>query len=215
MENQVANETEQSVDYKAEFEKIRQDYDKVKAHNEQLFAEAKKAKEERQIQAEAAEKAMKEKAIKDGEYEKLWKSTQEEAKSWEQKYNELYTQQKQEKIQSHAMKIAVELADGDASSAKLLSKFLQETLSKVVDEKGGLEDGVLEAVKKEYKNNKDFAPLLSGSRATGGGAPGQSNGVRKGVQSLTRAEFAQLNPVKQHEFVARIRQGSAQLVDNQ
>ncbi len=81
------------------------------------------------------------------------------------------------------MKLAIDLADGDALSAKLLATFIGQSISKMADEKGTLDDSVLSAVRKEFQNNADYAPLLAGSKASGGGALGNTKTTAQAVDT--------------------------------
>lgn len=192
------------IDYKALYEKAADDLQKVIAKKDELLSETKKAKQDKAEQLAAHAKAEQEKAQKDGEFEKLWQSAEENRKLLEQELHNERHSNKQEKIQGHAMKIAIELADGDAQSAKLLSRFLQESIAKMADERGSLDDSILQAVKKEFQNNTDYAPLLSGSKAKGGGALGSGNGVAKGT-TIDRDTFNKMNAGQQRDFVVKQR----------
>lgn len=191
---------EEVVDYKAMYEKAQEDLAKVVAKKEELLTETKKAKQDKADQIAAAQRADSEKAQKDGEFEKLWRNEELQRKALEQELNNEKHSNRQEKIQGHAMKLAVELADGDALSAKLLAKFVHESISKMADERGSLDDNVLQAVKKEFQNNTDFAPLLSGSKAKGGGALGSGNSVAKNTKEVSRADFDNMDQVARGKF---------------
>ena len=206
MENQVTEvpEIEQELDYKSLYEKAQDDLQKVIAKKEELLSETKKAKHERAEQLAAAQRAEQEKAQKDGEFEKLWQSAEEQRKKLEQELQNERNSYRQEKIQTHAMRMAVELADGDAQSAKLLSHFLQDKLNKIASDNGGLDDSIIQAVKQEFKNNKDFAPLLSGSKANGGGALGSGNSVAN-VNTMDRDSFSKLDAGQQRDFILKTR----------
>ena len=154
----------------------------------------------KQDQVAAHAKAEQEKAMKDGEFEKLWQSAEQNRKNLEQQLNDERTSRKSENIGTHAMRLAVELADGDAQSAKLLSHFLKERLTYMAGETGTIDEKILSAVKQEFKNNNDYAPLLIGSKAKGGGALGSSSGAAKS-QSVTRSEFQEMDPVSQRNFL--------------
>lgn len=188
------------VDYKAMYENTQAELAKVEAHNAKLFNETKKAKELKEEQAAAHAETEKQKAVKDGEFEKLWQSAEQNRKNLEQQLNEERNSRKSENIGTHAMRLAVELADGDAQSAKLLSHFLKERLTNMAGEGGQIDDNILSAVKQEFKNNNDYAPLLLGSKAKGGGALGSSSGAAKS-QSVTRSEFQAMDPVSQRTFL--------------
>lgn len=196
--DQVVEQVE--VDYKALYEASKVELEKIRAKKEELLAETKAAKKAKEQEQQEAIRLANEKAQKDGEFEKLWQTAEQQRKALEEQLQNERTAYKSEKIQSHAMKLAVELADGDASSATLLSKFVQETISRMADEKGSLDENVLVAVKKEFQNNAVYAPLLSGSKAKGGGALGGGNSVAQN-NVVDRKTFDTMDPVKQRDFV--------------
>jgi hypothetical protein len=222
------NQVEQvEIDYRAmaeelqaKLEKSEKDKEIILAKKEELYNETKKAKQERAEQVAAAQRAEQEKALKDGEFEKLWKRSEQERKEEqqrlqesEQRYNQLLNETKQKEIHGHAMNMAVELADGNAKSAKLLARFVQDSLSKISDEKGVLDESVVSAVRKEFQNNAEYAPLLGGSKASGGGALGGMSRAQA-KSSITRADFAQMSPNEQAKYAAQMRSGEAVLTDN-
>ena len=207
---EAVSEQQEEINYQELYEKAQEDLKKVLAKKEELLQETKKAKKEREEHASAAARAEQEKALKDGEYEKLWKSAEDQAKQFEERYNSLLNETKQEKIQTNAMKIAIELADGNAQSSKLLAKFVGESLGRMSDEKGSITDEVIAAVKKEFQANADFSPLLVGSKASGGGAPGNMNRVHDNSKTVDRSTFEGWNPVKKMEFV----KGGGKLTDD-
>lgn len=183
MSDEQAVVTEVETDYKSLYEKAQKDIEILAAKKEQLYQETKAAKKEREETILATQKAEKEKSQKDGEFEKLWQSSEQRANELESVLNNERNSYKQEKIQGHAMKLAVDLADGDALSAKLLATFIGQSISKMADEKGTLDDSVLSAVRKEFQNNADYAPLLAGSKASGGGALGNTKTTAQAVDT--------------------------------
>lgn len=209
-ENQVAEQQVETVDYKAMYEKAKADLDIVAAKKDELYKETKAAKAAREQAIADAKKADTEKALKDGEFEKLFHAKDKEAQSLSQQLQDLKNSNRKEKIQISALRLAGELADGD--NIELLSDFVTRDLDKIADESGVLSAEVLEAVKKEFAGNQKFKSLLRGSKASGGSATGNTRGAQD-VQSLTRGEFAQLNLTKQRDFVAKVRTGSATLID--
>lgn len=200
-EETVEMNEDEKVDYKTLYEKTQEDLQKVLAKKEELLTETKKAKKEKEEQLAAVQRAEQERAQKDGEFEKLWQTAEQQRKILEEELQKERNHYKQEKIQANAMKLAVELADGNAQSAKLLSKFVHESLAKMADERGSVDDSILAAVKKEFLNNTDFSPLLSGSKAKGGGALGGGNSVAKLNNTMDRESFNKMNPLQQKEFI--------------
>lgn len=197
-EQQVVSEpVEETVDYKSLYEETKTKLESLAAHQDKLLGETKKAKAARE---EAAKQEL-ERAQKAGEYEKLWKSAEDRANETNEKYSSLLKEIKSEKLNVQAMKLAVELADGDALSAKLLSRFIQESLESVSDERGNVDNGVISAIKKDFVNNKDFAPLLGGSKASGGSALGSGSMSRGQEKTISRSDFDMMNPGARMTFI--------------
>jgi len=166
-------ETQNEVDYKALYEETKQKLETVAAHKDKLYEETRKAKAEREEAKKQADEAAQQKAIKDGEYEKLWKTAQEEKQKLEQERENDRRSWRKDRIDTTAMRVATELAEGD--NAELLSDFVSRHLDKLADERGVLSADVLEAVTKEFATNSKYKALLRGSKAAGGGAPGNSS----------------------------------------
>lgn len=209
IQNEVV-EKEDTIDYKALYEKAQKDIEKIAAKKDELLNETKKAKQEREAAELNARKAAEEKAQKDGEFEKLWQTAKKEKDELSQRLQEIQNSNRREKIQISAMRVATELADGD--NAELLSEFVQRNLDKMADEAGGLSPDVLEAVKNEFKNSGKYKALLRGSKAVGGGATGNTRSAPD-VKTITRSEFAAMNATQQSQFAAKVRAGTATITD--
>lgn len=176
----------------------------MKSKMDELLGETKQAKAKQKASDDAAALALQEKAKKDGDFEQLFKSSQTQSEGLKTELDSLRTGIANEKRDSAAMKIAVELADGD--NAGLLSTFIAPRLKhtddgvKVLDSNGQLTVSTVEDLKTEFKANARFLSLLKGNQASGGGAPGGKQGSGAPNKVLTRAEFALLVPEKQMEF---------------
>lgn len=204
-------EVEQEIDYKAMYEKTLNDLNTVAAKKDELYKETKKAKADRDAKAAETQRLAEEQAKKNGEFEKLWKTASTEKEQLVQKLEEIKNSNRQEKLTIAAMKVATELADGP--NAELLSEFVKKDLSNMADENGLLSDDVMKAVTDEFKNNEKFKALLRSSKAQGGSAPGNMRSSTE-KQSITRAEFDKMNPQKRADFITKVRNGSADLIDN-
>lgn len=205
---EVAEET--MPDYKALYEKSLQDLDVVAAKKDQLLKETKAAKAAREEANAEAQRVLEETAKKNGEFEKLWKSASQEKEELLQQLKAIKNGNRQEKLNLASMRIATELADGD--NAELLSEFIKKNLENIAQDDGSLSDDIIQAVSSEFKNNAKFKSLLRASKASGGGAPGNMKGTSEKT-SLTRAEFDRMSPAKQYEFIAKVRNNSAELTD--
>jgi len=157
---------------KPDYDELQKRLDSVLAKHNQLMDETKNAKREKaRIEQEQAEKE-KELAAKNGEFEKLWKTAAQEKEALLQQLKDIKNGSRQEKLSLASMKIATELADGD--NADLLSEFVKKNLEKLADDDGSLGEDVVKAVASEFKNNPKFKALLRSSKASGGGAPGNT-----------------------------------------
>lgn len=190
--------TEDTQDYKALYEKTLQDLEKVAAHKEQLYKETKAAKAAKEQAALEAQKLVEETAKKNGEFEKLWKTASQEKEELLQQLKALKHGSRQEKLNAASMKIAAELADGH--NAELLSEFVKRNLENLADDDGSLSDDIVKAVASEFKGNEKFKSLLRGSKAAGGGAPGNMRGAQAVVEK-SQKEFDILAPNLKHEFL--------------
>lgn len=209
-QNQVEETTQTNEpNYKALYEQAQQKIDAIAKKKDELLNETKAAKRERE---EAAKKAYEE-SQKNGEYEKLWKTEAQEKETLKQQLEQFQKEYKQEKINSHSMRLAAELAKEDGGlSAKILAKLLAENVSAFTDDRGTLTNDDYETVKKSVLTNKDFAPLLAGNKASGGGAPGNRSSAATKTE-MTRADFSKLTPQGQYDFSMKVKAGNASLID--
>ena len=176
----------------------------LKANNDALLAEKKKAQEaaeqaSRQLQAEAEEKL---KAKND--YKQLFESQQAETGKLREQLDSMMTQAKQAKISAEAAKIAAGLTK-DVGRLKLLQKEVGQRLTlvddqiRVVDESGQLTVSTLDELTSRIK--ADYPFLVDGSQATGGGAARSSGGAGSGDKTITRADFDGMRPLDRAKFM--------------
>jgi predicted nuclease with TOPRIM domain len=179
-------------------------FEAVKSKNDELLGETKKAKEERRVAEEEARKAAQEKAQKDGDFEQLFKSSQEQVSSLTEKLNGLQTSVAKEKRSNAALKIAGELAEG--SNAELLATFVERRIGfkdgdvKVLNTTGELTVSSIDDLKKEFQADARYASLLKGNQSSGGGASGGSNSGGAADKTVSRAEFEKWAPDRKSKF---------------
>lgn len=195
---QVIESQEPEINYKELYEKTQADLEAVVKKKEELLQETKRAKDARRESEEVAKKAAEEKALKDGEFEKLWKQSQQEREELSKRLQDITTSNRREKIQVQSMRIATELADGD--NAELLSEFVSRSLDKMADDTGALTADVIEAITNDFKQNQKFKSLLRGSKATGGGATGNTSSAHANTKTIDRAAFDAMPIHKRGEF---------------
>ena len=177
--------------------------DGMQAKMNVLLHETKTAKTAAKEAAENALQEAKTKAKTNGNYEELYKSSEEARVTLQEELTGLKGQVSDGKRKSIANTLAADLADGE--NVKLLSTFILPRLKfsdgemKVVDSKGQLTVSTVEDLKNEFKNNNSFKSLLRGNQASGGDAPGGNKGGDTKGKVITRAEFDKLDPIKKME----------------
>ena len=169
-----------------------EDVSGLKAKVDELLGEKKAAEKARKDAEEQARLEREEAARKSGNVEEL-------EKSWSEKYNRreaelngmleqergtLSTQIRDLTVGRTATDIASALAI--PGSAKALLPHIERRLSVeqrdgkpvvvVLDQQGKLSAATLDELKAEFANDTAFAPLIAGSKASGGGAAGAGGG---------------------------------------
>lgn len=192
-----------------------EDVSGIKAKMTELLAEKKEAAA-KTLKAEGeAETARLEAAKKNGDTDALEKSWKEKYDNtvatlkgeYEPKLSELQTLLHESTVIAKATQIASELAV--TGSTKALLPHIQSRLAMevkdgkaitiVTDAMGKPSALTLEELKNEFIGDEAFAPLIVGSKATGGGANGSDGGA--GNKTLKRADFTAKAPQEQMAFV--------------
>ena len=176
----------------------------LKANNDALLAEKKKAQEAAEQAALMAKQEAEEKLKAKNDYKQLFESQQQEAARLKQQLDDMMTQNKQAKIRSEAARIAAGLTK-DVSRLKLLEKEVSQRLTlvddqiRVVDESGQLTVSTIEELTCRIK--ADYPFLVDGSQATGGGAARSSGGAGSGDKIITRADYDSMRPIERSKFM--------------
>jgi len=196
---------------------------KMSSKIDELLGEKKEEAKKRRDAEELAKKEAADLAKKNGDTEALEKSWQEkydstisELKSqFEPKVTELEGLLSNATVTTQATQMAAELAV--PGSAKALMPHIEARLAMdikdgkastiVTDANGKPSALTLEELKNEFIGDPAFAPLIVGSKATGGGANGGDGGA--GNKTLKRADFSTKSPNEQMEFV----KGGGQIID--
>jgi len=176
----------------------------LKAKNEELLAEKRRAQQEKEkIDAEA--KAERERiAAENGQFKELYESQKEEANQLRSTIEQMNQAVAQQKVQTEAQRLASSLTK-DVARAKLLEKEIGQRLQlvdgevKVVDESGQLTVSTLDDLSATIKQSYPF--LVDGSQAQGGGAARSQGGADVGAREMSRDDFDQMNPQKKAEFM--------------
>jgi hypothetical protein len=183
-----------------------EDVSGLKSKVEELLGEKKAAEKARKDAEDQARLEREEAARKSGNVEEL-------ERSWSEKYNrreaELNGTLERERATLSGQirdltvgRTATDIASALAipGSAKALLPHIERRLSVeqrdgkpvvvVLDQQGKLSAATLDELKAEFANDSAFAPLIAGSKASGGGAAGAGNGggAAKGKIGGTKEE---------------------------
>ncbi|ASN68634.1 hypothetical protein 3S11_13 [uncultured Caudovirales phage] len=194
----------------------------LKAKVEELLAEKKAEAKKRQEAEEAAKRAAEEHARKTGDVDAL-------QKSWEEKYTKALTDKDQTvlSLQAQIQKLTVGATAASLAgelavqgSSGVLERLIAPRLSMeirdgkptvvVLDSEGRPSAMTVAEYKAEITNDPALAPLIAGSRATGGGAGGsKSGGAAKAFNQMSLTERATLRRDNPAEY-ERLKAQSAQ-----
>lgn len=176
-----------------------------------LEAKNKELKDEKSRAKAEAEKVAQESARKAGDVEALEKSWQEklanETKERDERLTEYQQMVNRMTAGAEAQKMASELAvqgSADVLLPHIANRLTVELANgepkvRVLDGTGKPSALTLDDLKKEISDNKSFAPLLVGSKASGSGDVGK--GGKGGGDTTNRSAFAAMNPHEQMTFI--------------
>jgi hypothetical protein len=161
--------------------------------------------------AAAAEDAAREKAKKAGDITALETSWQGKVDAEKQRGDKLENQLKTLLVNNEAIKLASEISVSPSLLIPIIERRLQADLTgekpitRVLDVNGAPSAFNLDDLKKELVANKEFAAIIKGSNASGGGANGNNSGggaAGKKIKDMTEAEkvaFHRANPAAYKE----------------
>lgn len=195
------------------FTALQESVSKLEAKNKELIQEKSEARK-------AAEKAAEDAAKKSGDVEALEKSWSEklanETKDRDARLTEYEQMVNKMTIGSQAQKLAAELAL--PGSADVLLPHIERRLSveikdgvpitRVMDANGKPSALSLEDLRKEIESNTAFAPLLTGSKASGSGGMGSKGSAA--AKTMSRSDFDALDHSARKAF---IKEGGGKVVD--
>jgi hypothetical protein len=186
-------------------EQLMQENAAMRKKMDELLNETKRAKQLRREAEEQAAIEAAEKARKAGDFEQLYKSSEEQRKQFQTELEKLKTGIAKEKVKGASRKLAADLADGH--NIELLSEFIERRLRfdsddiKVLNNNGELTVSTLENLRDEIKADARYKSLIRGSQASGGGATG-NRGDKGTTKTMTRAEFDALDHGARSAFFA-------------
>ena len=182
--------------------------EKMRGQMTTLLSETKVAKEERREREQAAideAVAAKDKMQKSGDFEALFKSSEEAREKLVTEIASMKDGTAKDKRTAAANKLSATISEGE--NVGLLASFVMKRLTyadgeiKVLDSKGELTVSTLDDLAKEFQGNETYASLLKGNKSSGGGAGGGNKGGGAAEQAtVTRSEFDQMNQVQRRDF---------------
>lgn len=171
--------------------------DAIKAKNEELLDETKKAKAAKKAAEDEAAAAAKKAAEEAGDFKQLYESSEAARKEAEEKLQAQQRTARESALKSKAAELAAGLTK-DTGRAEILADKIRQRLGysedgaiRVLDESGGLTVSPVEELVTQIKGRFPF--LVDGSQASGGGASGSGGGgATKKFGEMTGAELAEL-----------------------
>lgn len=182
---------------KVEIEKNKTDVIAMKSKMDELLTETKDAKRKAKEEADAATKAAADKAKADGDFEQLYKASQEDSEKHKLENDSLRAGISAGKIKTESARIAAGLTK-DTARAELLAEKLEKRLKltddglKVLDDSGQLTVSSVDDLTNDIKKKYEF--LIDGSQASGGGAPGGDGGA--GSKKFNEYSGAELSEIR-------------------
>jgi hypothetical protein len=204
-EEEIAAMQAENAAFKTQVEGLNASTTSMQNKMDQLLTETKQAKGAAKTASEEAQRIIDEKAVKDGDFEALYKSSEEKNASIQNEFNGLRETIATKDRSSLASQIAGQLAEG--ANAELLSTFIAPRLKstedgiKITDVNGGLTVLTADDLASEFRNSDRYASLIKGNQSSGGGASGGQNNGGAGKQTMTRSNFEALNPADKMGFV--------------
>ena len=206
----VTDTTEQTIKPEL-YQALQDEVERMRKHNETLLAE-KKAEQQKQREAQAEKDALaQEQARKKGDFETLEKQYQDKIAKLEAEIVERDKQRDSDLVKSEALKLASSLSDNEHNQA-ILQMLIEKRLTaengqvKVVDDLGNATISTIADLKNEISTSGKFDSLITGTKASGVGATGQSSGNNLKEQYDTeqkRIELLKTNPNLYHQLFSK------------
>ncbi len=179
----------------------------LKAKNQELLDEKRKAKEKAdEIEAERLRKE-EELARENGDFKKLLETQQERAKQLEEQHQNLMRSVKNEKVENALNGIVQKVEPVSGTHAEDLKDLLKARYDfdysqedgKVIVNGENIRD--IDSLLKEVKESGRYDYFLAGTKAQGGGATGANSGAgNKNLNEMTEAERVELYKTDPDKF---------------
>ena len=184
------------ADIQAKLEEAIKGNEALKAKNDELLAEKRKAQAKAEQEAEARQKAADEAAAKSGDVESLTKSFEERLAKREA---ELTKERDEYRAKFHDLTVGAKVREISAAVSKdfpdLVEPFAARRIAldgdkyQVRDDNGNLTANTVEDLIQELRNDPRFAAIVEESRMSGGGVAGVKGGsATKSLSEMGDAE---------------------------
>ena len=185
--------------------RLDQEVSGLKAKNDELISERKKAQGEREKAEQTAKTRAEEKAQAENDYKQLFESQKQESDTLRSTIDKMNSDISRSRIDGEAIRIAGHLTK-DVNRAKLLQQQISQRLRlvdneiRVADESGQLTVSSLDDLTNSIKQNYPF--LVDGSLANGGGAVRSAQGGAEArTKEMSRTDFEAMRPTEKSEYM--------------
>lgn len=149
--------------------------------NKELLDELKKNKESKRALEEAKKKEEEDKLRKSGDHEALLKSYEQKVADKDTQIKEMIDKNNVTMIDNTVKTLATKLCDG--TNVSLIEPHIRKRLGiddkgelRVLDSSGQASVTSHDELITEFQKNKTYAPIIRGTKSSGGGASGDSSG---------------------------------------
>jgi hypothetical protein len=177
----------------------------IKQENQRLMHKIEEANKHKKEAERITRETERQKAESEGNFEQLYKSSEQRAKELFDQIEQRDQINANEKRISESLRIASQLAEGDhnidllAEQVAKRLKYVDNSI-KVVDSSGNLTVSTLDDLKKEIAGSARFSSLLKGNKSSGGSATGGASGSGA-AQTIRRADFDALDAGSRMKFI--------------
>ena len=177
----------------------------IKQENQRLIHKIEEANKHKKEAERITRETERQKAESEGNFEQLYKSSEQRAKELFDQIEQRDQINANEKRISESLRIASQLAEGDhnidllAEQVAKRLKYVDNSI-KVVDSSGNLTVSTLDDLKKEIAGSARFSSLLKGNKSSGGSATGGASGSGA-AQTIRRADFDALDAGSRMKFI--------------
>ena len=189
---------------------------KLEDHNKTLFKETKDAKKALSDYEQEQENKKQQKNKDEGNLQAQLDDAMKKIDQLKQENDNTLKKWSDEKLSNAALDVAVK-AGAEKHNAELLARFVKDRLAfdngdiKVTDENGNHTISKLDELVKEVANNERYSAFITATKANGGGATSQKNGVQADKKTITVNDYKEMLPADRNKFFAE----GGRVVDNE